>query len=85
MSIAEIKDARVRLEVVLGGSTHTVEQIAGIGEGTIIELDTLAGEPVEIRAGGEPIATGEVVVIDENFGVRVTGLITRSSAEGSDG
>ena len=43
-----------------------------MGEGTIIELDKLAGEPVDILVNHKPIAKGEVVVIDENFGVRVT-------------
>ena len=75
MKLGQVKDVRVPMEVVLGAAAHTVEEIATIGEGTIIELDTLAGEPVQIRAGGERIALGEVVVIDESFGVRVTSLI----------
>ena len=47
--------------------------------GTIIELTSLAGEPVQLRAGGETIAWGEVVVIDENFGIRITSI--QKSAE----
>jgi len=74
MKLGQIKDVKVKLEVVLGCAEHTVEEIAGIGEGTIIELDTLAGEPVELRAGGERIAQAEVVVIDESFGIRVTSV-----------
>lgn len=85
MSVGEIKEIKLPMEVVLGASEHTVEEIAGIREGTIIELDTLAGEPVAIRAGGETIAFGEVVVIDENFGVRVTSLVADDTAEQSDG
>ena len=70
-----ISEVRVPIEVVLGGTTVSVEQLEALGDGTIIELTSLAGEPVEIRAGGEFVAHGEVVVIDENFGVRVTGLV----------
>ncbi|HUT66071.1 MAG TPA: FliM/FliN family flagellar motor switch protein, partial [Spirochaetota bacterium] len=46
------------------------------GEGTIVELDKLAGEPVDLLVNGKLIAKGEVVVIDENFGVRVTDIIS---------
>ena len=74
MKLGQIQDVKVRMEVVLGGAEYTVAEIAGIGEGTIIELDTLAGEPVELRAGGERIGLAEVVVIDESFGVRVTSV-----------
>ena len=47
-----------------------------MGEGTIIELDKLAGEPVDILVNKNLIARGEVVVIDENFGVRVTEIVS---------
>ena len=47
-----------------------------MGEGTIIELDKLAGEPVDILVNNNLIARGEVVVIDENFGVRVTEIVS---------
>jgi flagellar motor switch protein FliN/FliY len=46
--------------------------VLAFGEGTIVELDKLAGEPVEMYAGEKLIAYGEVVVVDENFGVRIT-------------
>jgi len=48
----------------------------GLGEGSIIELDKLAGEPVDLLVNGKLIARGEVVVIDENFGVRVTDIVS---------
>jgi flagellar motor switch protein FliN len=75
MKLGKIKDLRVPIEVVLGGNTVSVDQLETLGEGTIIELTKLAGEPVDIRAGGELVGYGEVVVIDENFGVRVTQLV----------
>ena len=73
--LGQIKSVKVPVEVVLGKAEYSVETLAGIGEGTIMELDRLAGEPVDIKASGEVIARGEVVVIDENFGVRVTNVI----------
>ena len=59
------------------------KEILGIGEGTIIELDKLAGEPVDILVNHKPIAKGEVVVIDENFGVRVTEIISPAERMGN--
>ncbi len=53
-----------------------VQDILGLGEGSIIELDKLAGEPVDLLVNGKLIARGEVVVIDENFGVRVTDIVS---------
>ncbi|MEE8440891.1 MAG: FliM/FliN family flagellar motor switch protein [Spirochaetia bacterium] len=74
MKLGQIQEVNVRIEVVLGSTEHTVAEIASIGAGTIIELNTLAGEPLELRAGGERIGEGEVVVIDESFGMRVTSI-----------
>ncbi len=67
----KIKDVRVPIDVRLGATEATVEQIASLGVGSIIELDKLAGEPVDLLAAGACIARGEVVVIDENFGIRI--------------
>lgn len=74
MKLGRIGQVQVPLEVVLGRTEKPVEQVAQIGRGTIIELETIAGEPVELRAGGELIGHGEVVIIDENFGIRVTSV-----------
>ena len=76
MNRGSLRDAKVPVEVILGSRLCTVEELAGLGEGTIIELDTLAGEPVVLHAAGRMIGRGEVVVIDENFGIRVTELIS---------
>lgn len=72
-----LNEVRVPTEVVLGHRELTISQLASIGEGTIIELDSLAGEPVDLVAAGRVIAKGEVVVIDESFGVRVTAVVRR--------
>ena len=63
------------IEVRLGTTKKSIKDILGMKEGTIIELDKLAGEPVDILANGKLIAQGEVVVIDENFGVRLVELV----------
>ena len=75
MKLGHIKDVKVPVQVVLGGTELSVEQIASMGEGTIVELETLAGEPVDFVAAGESIARGEVVVIDESFGIRITEIL----------
>ncbi len=71
----QIAAVKVPLQVVLGGRELSLQELSRIGEGTIIALDRLAGEPVAVMAAGEQIAWAEVVVIDENFGIRVTELL----------
>ncbi|HNZ27598.1 MAG TPA: flagellar motor switch phosphatase FliY [Spirochaetota bacterium] len=70
-----LMDVNMELTVELGRTKKSIKEILGMGEGTVIELDKLAGEPVDILVNGKLIARGEVVVIDENFGVRVTEII----------
>jgi flagellar motor switch protein FliM len=67
--------AKVIVSVELGTTAMTVKEIFGMGEKSIIELDKLAGEPLDVKANGVLIAKGEAVVIDENFGVRITETI----------
>lgn len=74
-NISLIMDVFMEMTVELGRTKKTIKDILGMGEGTIIELDKLAGEPVDILVNHKPIAKGEVVVIDENFGVRVTEIL----------
>lgn len=75
MKRGKINDVMVPVEVVLGGTDLRLEDITNIGPGSIIELHSLAGEPVDLKAAGKKIAKGEVVVIDENFGIRVTEVL----------
>jgi len=75
MKLQSARQVTVEVNVSLGRTKMPLADIMGLGEGTIIELDKLAGEPVDILAAGEFIARGEVVVIDENFGVRVTEIV----------
>ena len=77
-NISLIMDVYMEMTVELGRTKKVIKDILGMGEGTIIELDKLAGEPVDILVNHKPIAKGEVVVIDENFGVRVTEILSPS-------
>lgn len=67
-----ILDVPLQVTVELGRTKKTIREILDLSTGSIVELDKLAGEPVEIQINGHYLAKGEVVVIDENFGVRIT-------------
>jgi flagellar motor switch protein FliN/FliY len=75
-NIGLLMDVLMEMTVELGRTKKPIKEILSMGEGTIIELDKLAGEPVDILVNHKLIAKGEVVVIDENFGVRVTEIIS---------
>lgn len=75
-NISLLMDVYMEMTVELGRTRKLIRDILGMGEGTIIELDKLAGEPVDILVNHKLIAKGEVVVIDENFGVRVTEIVS---------
>jgi flagellar motor switch protein FliN/FliY len=79
MKMGYVKDLKVELSVELGRTTRSLSDLASIGEGTIVELDSICGEPVTLHAAGKPIASGEVVVIDENFGIRVTEVLKKAT------
>ena len=70
-----LNDTQLPIEVRLGATKKSIKDVLGFGEGTIIELDKLAGEPMDIVVNGKVMAHGEVVVIDENFGVRITDIV----------
>ena len=69
-----IMDVPLDISVVLGRTKKSIQDILNLGAGSLIELDKLAEEPVEILVNGKQIALGEVVVVDENFGVRITSI-----------
>ncbi|HCW53654.1 MAG TPA: flagellar motor switch phosphatase FliY [Clostridium sp.] len=74
-----IMDVPLDISVVLGRTKKSIKDILNLGAGSLIELEKLAEEPVEILVNGKQIALGEVVVVDENFGVRITSIV--NSAE----
>ncbi len=71
-SIDLLKDIPMKVVVELGRTVLKIKEILDLGIGSIIELNKLSGEPVDILVNGRKIAKGEVVVIDEYFGVRIT-------------
>jgi flagellar motor switch protein FliN/FliY len=75
MKLGSVQQVKVPAQVVLGTTDLSLGELASLGEGSIIELKQLAGEPVELVVAGEIVAKGEVVVIDENFGFRLTEFI----------
>ncbi len=76
-NIGLIMDVPLQVTVELGRTRKMIKDILELGPGSVIELDKLAGEPVDILINGKLIAKGEVVVIDENFGVRITQIISQ--------
>ena len=75
-NIGLILDVPLQVTVELGRTKKTIKEILDLATGSIVELDKLAGEPVEVQVNGHFLAKGEVVVIDENFGVRITEIAT---------
>jgi len=69
-------DVPLQLTVELGRTRKLIKEILEFAPGSVIELDRLAGEPVDVLANGKLIAKGEVVVIDENFGIRITDIVS---------
>jgi flagellar motor switch protein FliN/FliY len=70
-----LMDVPLQVTVELGRTQKMVKEVLSLGPGSVLELDKLAGEPVDILVNEKPIAKGEVVVIDENFGIRVTEIL----------
>ena len=73
--LARLHDVPVELAVEVGRTKMTIREALALGPGSIVTLNRLAGEPVDLLVNGKPIARGEVVVIDEEFGLRVTEVV----------
>lgn len=72
-----LMDVQLDVTVELGRAVRKVRDVLGLGPGSIVELNKLAGEPVDLLVNGKPIAKAEVVVIDENFAVRIIEILGR--------
>lgn len=77
-NLSMLLDIPLQVTVELGRTKRSIKEILELAQGSIVELDKLAGEPVDILVNSKLIAKGEVVVIDENFGVRVTDIISQT-------
>jgi len=71
-----LMDVNLPVSIELGRTKMSISEILGLGSGSVVELNKLAGEPVDVLVNYKIVAKGEVVVIDENFGVRITQLMT---------
>ena len=78
--LQRLHDVPVELAVEIGRTSMTIGETLGLGPGSIVSLNRLAGEPVDLLVNGRPIARGEVVVVDEEFGLRVTEIVSVSTA-----
>ncbi|WP_110656025.1 flagellar motor switch protein FliN [Salinicola halimionae] len=73
-----VMDIPVKLSVELGRTRITIKQLLELAQGSVVELDGLAGEPMDILINGYLIAQGEVVVVEDKYGIRITEIITPS-------
>ena len=78
--LATLYDLSLPVSIELGRTSMTVQEVLQLGRGSVIELDRLAGEPVDIFVGDRRFAEGEVVVLGENFGVRITRILPNSGS-----
>ena len=74
--LQRLHDVPVELAVEIGRTRMTIGETLALGPGSIVSLNRLAGEPVDLLVNGRPIARGEVVVVDEEFGLRVTEIVS---------
>ena len=75
MTLGNMKDVLVPIQVIIGETDLTVDELSKLRAGTIVELKSIAGDPVNVTAAGKIVAKAEVVIIDENFGIRVTDVV----------
>ena len=80
--LGRVRDIPLEVTVELGRTRLLIRDIMDLSPGSIIELDKIAGEPVDLFANGLLVARGEVIVIDDNFGVRVTEILTAAERKG---
>ncbi len=78
--IGMLLDLSLPISIELGRTSMTVQELLRLGRGSVIQLDRLAGEPIDIFVGDRRFAEGEVVVLGEHFGVRITRIVTTGNA-----
>jgi len=75
--VTMLSDVKLRVKIELGRTRMLVEEVLKLGEGSVVELDKLAGDPVDVYANDRLVARGEVLVLDDSFCVRINEVITR--------
>lgn len=77
--ISMLLDLTLPVSIELGRTTMTVQEVLRLGRGSVVQLDRLAGEPIDIYVGDRRFAEGEVVVLGEHFGIRITRIVSRQA------
>jgi len=72
------QDIPVEVTVELGKASVPLKEVYGLGEGAILELERLVGEPLDLRVNGQLVAQGEVVAVNNNYGLRITNLVSKN-------
>jgi flagellar motor switch protein FliN/FliY len=75
--LGDVLDLSLPVSIELGRTTLTVQEVLGLGRGAVIQLDRQAGQPADIFVGDRRFAEGEVVLLGEHFGIRITRIIPR--------
>jgi flagellar motor switch protein FliN/FliY len=83
--LERLYEVPVELAVEIGRTHMTIRETLALGPGSVVTLNRLAGEPVDLLVNGKPIARGEVVVIDEEFGLRVTEVVSAEPSLAHEG
>jgi len=81
-ALSVLHDLTMPVAIELGRTRMSVQEILGLGRGAVIQLDRLAGEPIDVFVGDRRFAEGEVVVVGEQFGVRVSRILHSQRPEG---
>ena len=79
-ALSMVFDLSVPVAIELGRTRMSVQEVLALGRGSVIQLDRLAGEPIDIFVGDRRFAEGEVVVVGEQFGVRITRIVQKPNA-----
>ena len=74
-NLARVLDIELNVNVILGRTKMALKDVFELGKGSLIELDTFENQEVEIYVNGRKIGYGQIVVIDQNFGVRITNIL----------
>jgi len=80
----DLLDVPVEVRVRLGEAEMAIEEVAGLGEGSVVALDRAAGDPVDILVNGRLFARGEIVIVEDRFTVRVTEIIAAAGRESGE-
>lgn len=76
-----LRDVELNVKIELGRSRMLVDEVLRLGEGSVVELDKLAGDPVDVFVNNRLVARGEVLVLNDNFCVRINEIVSRNSEE----